>query len=269
MPTYKKGCGRNLEAKQNENNLLNFYDYKDEDLIKYLKEKNYLLIIKRHPSDEFKYKIINNENIREITNEMLSIYGLNVNSILNAGDLLITDYSSVGIEFAFLDRPVIYVTTDIEEYKKNRGIILNNFDFWTDGITVNKYKQLLDLIENLINKKYIHRNKDLLFGELKNGGCENICNFLFKEFKINNKLEKYGSNDNEMILKEKLIEQENDIGILNNIIKEQATTINKLNESKEELEDIKNSKGWIILEKIKRIIYYNKFRKIEKNKIKK
>ena len=72
MPTFKKGCGRDLEASINEENILNLNDYNDDELIEYLKSKNYLLIVKRHPSDECKYKIINNEHIQHINTEMLA-----------------------------------------------------------------------------------------------------------------------------------------------------------------------------------------------------
>ena len=130
MPTFKKGCGRKLESTYNKQNILNFYDYSDNDLIKYLKGNNYLLVVKRHPSDEAQYAEIENDNIKNLNNNMLNKLGLNVNNILNASDLLITDYSYIGTEFSFLDKPVIYIATDLEEYKNNRGIILDDYNFW-------------------------------------------------------------------------------------------------------------------------------------------
>ena len=148
MPTFKKGCGRGLESNYNKENILNFNDYNDEELIKYLKKNNYLLIVKRHPSDECIYNEIENDYIVNINNDMLNNHGLNVNNILNAGDVLITDYSSLGLEFSFINKPVIYISTDIQEYQQNRGIILDDYDFWAKDkcSTYNEFIKLLEIL---------------------------------------------------------------------------------------------------------------------------
>lgn len=249
MPTFKNGCGRKNESKYNENNILNFYDYSDEDLIEYLKENNYLLIVKRHPSDESKYINIENNYIKNIDNNMLNKLGLNVNSILNAGDLLITDYSSVGAEFSFLDKPVIYVATDLEEYTENRGIILKDYDFWTEKNYCFSYDELISKINLYIGKKKRIKNRKELYGNLQNGGCEQICNFLFENFNISTNVKKY---------KSELLELRNRSNSQAEIIKGQVETIKKLTESDIELNLIKNSKEWKLLEKLRKIIKFAK-----------
>ena len=57
-PTFKSGCGRTLESKINPNNIMDLKEYSDEKLNKYLENNNYLLIVKRHPSEECEYKIL-------------------------------------------------------------------------------------------------------------------------------------------------------------------------------------------------------------------
>lgn len=54
-------------------------------------------------------------------------------NILNAVDILITDYSSIYFDFLLLDRPIIFTPIDYEEYKHNRGFLLEPFDFWAPG----------------------------------------------------------------------------------------------------------------------------------------
>ena len=44
---------------------------------------------------------------------------------LNAADLLITDYSSVYFDYLLLDRPLIFVPVDLEEYIETRGYFWN------------------------------------------------------------------------------------------------------------------------------------------------
>ncbi|HIU40560.1 MAG TPA: CDP-glycerol glycerophosphotransferase family protein [Candidatus Aphodocola excrementigallinarum] len=244
MPTFKKGCGRKLESNYNKNNILNFYDYSDNDFIEYLRENKYLLIVKRHPNDECNYVKIENDFIKNINDQMLLKQGLNVNNILNAGDLLITDYSSLGLEFCFLDKPVIYIATDLKEYIKNRGVILKDYDFWTQKNYCYSYKEFIYKLEkNLQNKNKINIKKEL-YGSLEDGGCDKICDFLFDDNQISSKVKRY---------KSKIFELEKQNEDYENIINEQISTIKKLTESDIELKQIKNSRSWKILEKLRKL----------------
>jgi len=93
---------------------------------------------------------------------------------LGYSDLLITDYSSVYFDYLLIDKPVIFVPTDIEEYSQKRGFLLEPYDFWTPGPKVynqdnllnsilanlnepNKYKKERNLINSMIN--YYKDNK--------------------------------------------------------------------------------------------------------------
>lgn len=244
MPTFKKGCGRKLESNYNKNNILNFYDYSDNDFIEYLKDNNYLLIVKRHPNDECNYVKIENNFIKNLDDQMLLNQGLNVNNILNAGDLLITDYSSLGLEFCFLDKPVIYIATDLKEYVKNRGVILKDYDFWTQKNYCYSYKDFIYKLEKSLKGKNKISIKEELYGSLKDGGCDKICDFLFDGNQISSKVKRH---------KSEVIELKKQNEDYKNIINEQIGTIKKLTESDIELKQIKNSRSWKILEKIRKL----------------
>lgn len=262
MPTFKKGCGRKLESNYNETRILNFYNYSDDDLIKYLKKNNFLLLVKRHPSDECVYKKIENDFIKNINNEVLSKKGLNVNNILNAADLLITDYSSVGIEFSILDRPVIYISTDVEEYRKNRGIIFDNYSFWTGGVECDNYENMIKLIDKMIGKPYCYENKNFMFNNLNNTNCKKICNYFFENGKLKKNIKRYESEKyiledevkslNEIINHERILYEENK-NLCENQKKKMISEIKVLTESKAELDLIKNSRSWKWLMRIKKI----------------
>lgn len=243
-PTFKSGCGRKLEATYNKKNIFDLKKYSEKDLIKFLKQNNYLLVIKRHPSDECVYETIENDYIKNIDNDELDNSGLNINSILNIVDMLITDYSSLGVEFSFLNKPVIYVSTSLDEYKNNRGILMNDYDFWTNGVYCDTYEKLIELINLNMDKKVISNNRKLIYGDLKDGGCDRICDFLFEENQIRPNIERY---------KSKILRLKKENKNLKNIVNEQVETIKKLTESDIELKQIKNSKSWILLEKIRKI----------------
>lgn len=245
MPTIKIGFGRYNDGSLNEKNILNLLPYEEEKLIKYLKENNYLLCIKRHPSDEFNYVKIENENILNIDNDMLNKHNLDVNNILNAADILITDYSSVGTEFSFLDKPVIYISTDLEEYKNNRGIIFDDYDFWTEKEYCLSYKELIKKIDSNINHNKVAINKKLIFGNLKDGGCKEICDYIFDGNLISDRVKRFVPLRKKY---EKIIKEKDDQ------ISYQNERIKYLMEKEQELASIKFSRSYKIAKKMSRII---------------
>ena len=250
-PTFKKGLGRKDE-KPNTVNIFDLGKYDENELLKYLKKNNYLLLIKYHPSEETKYKHVNHNNVKYITEDMLKKYAFNINNILNGTDILITDYSSLGVEYTILDKPVIYLNNNIEEYKKNRGIIFENGEFWMENKTSN-IEELLSTISKL-KKQEISKNKRVYFGDLKDGGCENIVNYFFdKSFKLRKNIKQYKdeydyllddyNNKVKKYMKElKLIEDKKNCFMVEN------------DELREELKNIYNSKSWKILEKMRKIL---------------
>lgn len=251
-PTFKKGCGRKLESHYNESNILNLKRYDEKKLIEYLHRNNYLLFIKYHPSDEIRYNKINDSNILYIDNRILKNSELNINEILNAFDLLITDYSSLGTEFSFLDKPVIYLSTDYAEYANNRGIILNDYNFWTDSNLCNNLALLLKMLNEQIGKKRVAANKKEIFSDLVDGGCKQICDYFFNNnYKLNSyigvnkskvlEMEKY----NEDLIQKLLHKDE--------IIKNQIERIKYLEEKEQELASIKYSRSYKIVQKFNNI----------------
>lgn len=241
-PTFKKGCGRGLEFNYNQNNILNLHPYDEQKLINYLHTNNYLLLIKYHPSDEIKYKRINDENIKYLDNKTLENNNLNIDQILNSFDLLVTDFSSLGLEFSFLDRPVIYLDTDYVEYYQNRGILLDDYNFWTDGNTCNTINDLIKMIDNQINIKVINSNKKAIFSELIDGGCDKICEYFFtSDFKLNKHVKRYNS---------KLLDIQKELCKVNDIVKNLNNRIQYLEEKEQELASIKYSRSYKIVKKI-------------------
>jgi hypothetical protein len=69
---------------------------------------------------------------------------------------MISDYSSVTLDYLILNKPVIYLNSLAEDYSKTRGMILeDNYEITMPGIKVVTYKDLeRELIENLETDKY-------------------------------------------------------------------------------------------------------------------
>lgn len=69
--------------------------------------------------------------------------------LLSVADVLVTDYSSLGVDFLSLERPVIYYVYDYEEYSSSRGLSIDIDEF--PGHIVHDIDELGDLLTRAVN----------------------------------------------------------------------------------------------------------------------
>ena len=81
------------------------------------------VILRVHPEVKNKMDISEYDNSVIDGNLYPDIYQLYM-----ASDILITDYSSVSIEYSLLKRPILYYMYDLEEYKKERNFYFDYLD---------------------------------------------------------------------------------------------------------------------------------------------
>lgn len=118
----------------------------NEKLYNYLSENDYKLIFKPHP-DLYKFRDLIQSKY-EISNESYS-------EVFKSSSLMITDYSSVAFDFAYLKKPLIYYQTEsFDEFHYNKGY----FDYETMGfgeITTNEEELISKIIE------YVNRDCEM------------------------------------------------------------------------------------------------------------
>lgn len=125
----------------------------------------------------------------KITNKRVKLYDISnsdIQNLLKTGRLLITDYSSVYFDIAYMNKPVIYFQPDYKEYRE-KHMPEGYFDYKKDGFgkvceTTNElYSQLEYYLKNnyKIEKKYNDRMNDF-FTIKDNKNCERIYNLLIK-----------------------------------------------------------------------------------------
>lgn len=252
LPTFRNGLDRNDSQNIFSSNLLNLEKYDENQLIRFLEEKNYLLVIKKHPSEENLINTINHPNILVLNDSVMSEKLITIHEILNAADLLISDYSSIYVEYLLLDRPVLFLQKDIDDYLSKRGIILNNRDIWFPGPMANNLQDLITCITNLLYKTeyfYDERNR---FKKLMLSNNTHICqalfDFLFDSTNLNLKHTPYISKEEQ--LKIDLSNSGKQICTLNSKI---TNLIQQNKQLKDEINLIYNSKSWKILQIFQKI----------------
>lgn len=189
MPTWRNWLGRDTNAlNKNEdfidteyykryNNLLN-----NKRLIDYIEKENIIVYFFPHRNMQ---KFIN--TFKPISKNVKIAYDkdIDIQKLLIESALLITDYSSVAMDFAYMKKPILYYQFDIEEFRKKQ-LQEGYFSYKDDGfgqVIINE-EELVDQIINIIKNdykldiKYLHRIEN--FFEIND---TNNCKRVFDEIR--------------------------------------------------------------------------------------
>lgn len=187
MPTFRKSINKTLSEDNCETHtgLPLFNNVNEIKLLnEYLSSKNICIIAKIHHlqamNQVFTYKF---SHIIFITDNDLINKGLQLYQIVGKTDALLTDYSSISIDYMLLDRPIGFILDDIEEYEKNRGAFLfKDVKKIFSGTHIYNMEQLYlffnEISQNIDSTKSL-RNKLLesMITYRDNNSCQRICNF--------------------------------------------------------------------------------------------
>jgi CDP-glycerol glycerophosphotransferase (TagB/SpsB family) len=165
MPTFRRGyLNRTETGKWNTNNLFGFKDYNHDEFLAFLKDNKIFFVCKLHPfeekifADRFEerskwFLLLKNENIQR--------NGIDLYQVVGGADLLITDYSSVYLDYLMLDKPIIFTPTDLDEYAVNRGFLLEPYDFWAPGFKAVSQAQMQEaLLTSLRNPEQYSKERE-------------------------------------------------------------------------------------------------------------
>jgi CDP-glycerol glycerophosphotransferase (TagB/SpsB family) len=171
MPTFRFNLNNGKlykeEGSKNWENIFGLPEFDSQKFEEFLERNQLVLFLKLHPFEEEyllkSLKIHQMNHIILITDRLLKDNGIDLYQLINAMDLLITDYSSVYFDFLLLDRPMIFIASDLEIYKSSRGLLLEPFDFWTPGPKVNTQGKLeSEMINCLSNQRYYHQERQII-----------------------------------------------------------------------------------------------------------
>ncbi len=133
------------------------FGYVDENIVEQtLSKMNAIVLLKKHPLDKrggnSKYCIDFQPN------EKISIY-----DVMKHADLMVSDYSSIGYDFAMLGKPVILNWYDEKEYLRDRGLSYEPMEPFAPGKIARTSEELAMLLA------------DYLSGELLPPNIEHVC----------------------------------------------------------------------------------------------
>ena len=94
---------------------------------------------------------------------------MDINDLICAADICISDYSSLVFEYALLDRPLIYYAYDLEDYFDWRGFYYDYFDM-AGGPVFYSTEEIVDYIIHI--EEQFDREKLRAFREKFMSACD-------------------------------------------------------------------------------------------------
>lgn len=165
MPTFRRANGKYSFGMQDcslkENQLFNLTREEWDEINRILKIKNVYLVVKPHPSDKLQNMEFLTEcnMVKVINDKWLLKRQIPLYRLVAGSDALVTDYSSIYIDYLLTNKPICFFIPDFEEYKNNRGFVFDDVKKTMAGDICLNCKQLLEFIDGY--DKGIHDYSDI------------------------------------------------------------------------------------------------------------
>ena len=151
LPTYRKSArGLTRNDGSTNGNVFEMSDLDPVELNQLLKEHHTALIVKPHPMSDYAphgpYS-----NLYIVDGEWLLEHHVSLYELLGATDFLISDVSSVVIDYLLVDRPVVHAFSDREAYEKSRGFTVESLEQLLAGPVAANSCELFSELKQILN----------------------------------------------------------------------------------------------------------------------
>lgn len=159
--------------------LFPFEDFDIKVLNDFLERHKIMLLIRYH-LEEQQGECLESRWIRTVNEDKV----LDIMEILSGFDGVITDYSSIYIDYLLLERPLLFLPYDLEEYATKRGM---NFSYHevTPGPKPDTMDAFMDELDTLLqDSSYFKEERhkvNLFFNQIQEPCCDKICKTMMKE----------------------------------------------------------------------------------------
>lgn len=156
LPTFrhgKKELGNRKDIPDGckEFELLNHETLRNID--EFLIKNKCKLIVKYHPGQDPSYVSISDKykNIMTLLSKDFLNYNISLYDLLAVSDALISDFSSVYVDYLLLNKPIAFDISDIEAYSNGLGFIVPDPKLYMPGHLIQNVQQLDTFINDVVN----------------------------------------------------------------------------------------------------------------------
>ena len=121
---------------------------------------------------------------RVIKNEELSDRRIQLNQLLGGCDLLLTDYSSVFIDFLITGKPIAFICDDMEAFADSRGFCFENPREYMPGELITDFEKLLHYFTHAeeLNERWRQKYEEIagIFNPMKDSSAsKRVCDAIW------------------------------------------------------------------------------------------
>lgn len=147
LPTYRKSVRGELRQDGVElGNIFELPEANPESMNEFLASQNVVMLVKPHPMAAFDRNQVWS-HLLIVDDQWLKDRSLSLYQTLGASDMLISDISSVVVDYLLLDRPIIHAFPDLKEYRSSRGFSVEPIEDYFCGPVVTNQTELLAALE--------------------------------------------------------------------------------------------------------------------------
>lgn len=149
LPTFRRSVRGYLTVDGTPTDSPFEFDVDVEALNAVLARHRTLLLVKPHPMAAFAGPR-SWSNVAVVDDAWLRAEGLSLYQALGAASVLVSDVSSVTIDYLLLDRPVIHAMADLEAYQDTRGFTVDRIDDLLAGPVATSSADLVSLLDGVL-----------------------------------------------------------------------------------------------------------------------
>lgn len=187
LPTFRRvASGKVLRDGAEENNPFEVIGFDELRFNEVLKQHNALCIVKPHYFLTANNRHKTFSNIVAIDDSWIAGHGITLYHLLACTDCLITDFSSVMMDYILLEKPVICFSTDLEDYKQTQGLYFEDIENWLPTKLIQQHDQFFNYLSQLLSTgKDLHAGKrkeirDLYFKYTDADSTKRLTEYVFK-----------------------------------------------------------------------------------------
>lgn len=141
LPTYRRSVRGLLTVDGTPTDSPFEFDVDPEELNRYLAAHHAYAVVKPHPMAAFTGEQ-RWSNLLVVDDSWLRRHRLSLYQVLGAADVLISDVSSVTIDYLLVDRPVVHAIADLDEYRASRGFSVERVEELLAGPVATSWAEL-------------------------------------------------------------------------------------------------------------------------------
>lgn len=187
MPTYRKSIVGDVRI---DGELTKMNDFLEESFLMKLNAffagVKTACFIKLHPMDFMEVKNFKKySNLFFLNNKHFEKKGIPLYAVLNNTDLLLTDFSSIYIDYLLLDKPMAFLVSDFHQYSNSRGFVFDNPKEVMPGEIITNNGELVSFLKLFFTeRKDVFQQERIkvkqLFHDQNNKFSEHVFNKIIK-----------------------------------------------------------------------------------------